>query len=153
MSLNLIGAYDCRLDAKGRVMIPVTLKSQLQPVLSRGLILKRSVFRKCIEVYPMPEWEKIMKGISKLNRFNRKHNDFIRIFMAGVRQVELDGTGRLQIPKDLAVFAGLSNDIVVATTAEVIEIWDKELYEATLTEYTDIGDLAEEVLGGIDFNE
>lgn len=153
MSLNLIGAHDCRLDVKGRVMIPATLKAQLQPVLSRGLIVKRSVFRKCIEVYPMPEWEKIMKGISKLNRFNRKHNDFIRIFMAGVRQVELDGSGRLQIPKDLAVFAGLRNDIVVATTAEVIEIWDKELYESTLTEYTDIGDLAEEVLGGIDFNE
>lgn len=155
MSITLEGSMECRLDSKGRVLFPAVFKEQLAAVIDNGFVLKRSMQRKCIELYPSPEWAKMKKGLSKLNRFNRKHNDFIRIFMAGVRQVSLDGTGRLQIPKDLTNYAGLEGDIVLASTAGIIEIWNKSKYEAALGEYKEeeIGTLAEEVFGEMDFNE
>lgn len=155
MSLTLFGAQECRLDSKGRVMLPATFREQLGDVIGQGFVLKRSMARKCVEIYPKPEWERMMKGLGKLNRFNRKHNDFIRVFMAGVRMVELDNAGRLQIPRDLTVFAGLESDLMLASTAGIIEIWSRDRYEATLSEFSEeeLGKLAEEVFGDIDFNE
>lgn len=103
---NFIGTYECKADAKGRVMLPVALKNQLSPVLQQGFVLKRAVFQSCLELYPMEEWNVLMQKMNKLNRFKKKNNDFIRRFTAGVKMVEVDATGRLLIPKDLVAFAG-----------------------------------------------
>jgi MraZ protein len=153
--LSLIGGHDCTLDAKGRVLFPGALKKQLLPVISQGFIIKRSMFQPCLELYPRPVWEKQMKQINKLNRFIKKNNDFIRLFMAGVREVELDSAGRLQIPRDLVVFAELKTDIVLSSLTEIMEIWDKNKYEAntSASDSIDKEALAEDVMGGIPVEE
>lgn len=144
----LTGTYDCKVDAKGRLMLPAPLKKQLASVLDGGFVLRRSVFQKCLELYPMSEWQLLMQKMNKLNRFNKKNNDFIRRFTAGVKMVEVDVNGRLLVPKDLTVFAAISKDIVVASAINIIEIWDKELYEQAIDDATvDFADLAEEVMG------
>ena len=146
--LNLIGTYECKADAKGRVMMPSALKKQLSPVATQGFVIKRAVFQPCLELYPMEQWQELMQKISSLNRFNRKNNDFIRRFTAGVRTVELDGTGRLNIPKDLAAFAGVEREIVISTAINIVEIWDKQKYEQAIDDAAnDFADLAEEVMG------
>ncbi|NQX78788.1 division/cell wall cluster transcriptional repressor MraZ [Gilvibacter sp.] len=146
--LNLIGTYDCKADVKGRVMVPAGLKKQLSPSLADGFVIKRAVFQPCLELYPMSEWNALMDKMSGLNRFNRKNNDFIRRFTAGVRTVELDSTGRLLIPKDLMQFAGLSKEIVIASAITIVEIWDKAKYETAIADAAnDFADLAEEVMG------
>lgn len=86
-------------------MISSPLKKQLSSVLQEGFVIKRSVFQKCLELYPMKEWNVMMEKINKLNRFVKKNNDFIRRFTAGVKIVEVDASGRILIPKDLCVFA------------------------------------------------
>ncbi|NVO20064.1 MAG: division/cell wall cluster transcriptional repressor MraZ [Bacteroidetes bacterium] len=149
--LTLFGGHDCTLDAKGRVLIPGALKKQLTPILNEGFIIKRSMFQQCLELYPMPVWNKQMRQINKLNRFIKKNIDFIRLFMAGVHQVELDGAGRLQIPRDLVLFAELKADIVLSSQTEIIEIWDKVKYEALNSSSEDIDkeQLAQDVMGNI----
>ena len=97
----IIGTYECKVDAKGRVLLPAPLKKQLASSLQNGFVLKRSVFQPCLELYPMQEWELMMKKIGKLNPFVKKNNDFIRRFTAGVKEIEIDALGRLLIPKDL----------------------------------------------------
>ena len=151
--MEVIGVHDCKVDTKGRLMLPSALKSQLDEILAEGFILKRSIFQPCLELYPRQEWSIAVKGINKLNRFVKKNNDFIRIFMAGVREVEADSTGRILIPKDLATFAGISKDIVLASAINIIEIWDKEKYEASLAEIVDFSGLSEEVMGTDHKNE
>lgn len=146
--LNLIGTYDCRADAKGRVMIPAMLKKQLESVSEEGFIIKRSVFQPCLEVYPMREWNELMVQMKGLNRFKRSNNDFIRAFNAGVRVVEMDSSGRILIPKDLLAFAGISQDLVLTSAINIIEIWDKDKYEQSIEEAAeDFATLAEEVMG------
>ena len=127
---SLIGTYECKADAKGRVLLPAALKKQLSPVLQNGFVLKRAVFQPCLELYPMSEWEKMMANVNKLNRFKKKNNDFIRRFTAGVKFIELDVSGRLLVPKDLIAFAGISKEVVVSSAINIIEIWDKEGYDA-----------------------
>lgn len=130
-------------------MLPTAFKKQLAPVLQDGFVLKRSVFQKCLEMYPMAEWDLLMNKINKLNRFVKKNNDFIRKFTAGVKVVETDSSGRLLIPKDLISFAGISKDIVLSSSGRIIEIWDKPSYEITISEGDeDFALLTEEVMGG-----
>ncbi len=151
---NLIGTYDCKADAKGRLTMPSDLRKQLAPILSEGFVLRRSVFQKCLELYPMKEWDLLMNDIKKLNRFQKKPDDFVRRFMAGARLVDLDNTGRLLVPKDLKAFANISKNVVLTSAISFIEIWDKEAYEAIINDAVeDFSDLAEEVMGNLDSNE
>ncbi|TSE09976.1 MULTISPECIES: division/cell wall cluster transcriptional repressor MraZ [Aquimarina] len=146
--VNLIGTYECKADAKGRLMMPVAFKKQLSPVLQDGFVVKRAVFQSCLELYPMAEWNLLMQKLNKLNRFKKKNNDFIRRFTAGVKIVEIDSAGRLLIPKDLISFAGITKDLVLSSAVNIIEIWDKDQYEKAIDDVADdFGDLAEEVMG------
>ncbi|CAM3534381.1 Protein MraZ [Flavobacterium saliperosum S13] len=146
---NIIGTYECKIDAKGRLMVPAPLKKQL-PSLESGFVLKRSVFDKCVELWPKAEWDIMMLKINGLNRFNKKNNDFIRKFMAGVKMVEIDDAGRLLITKDLIDFAEISKDLVLTSKVNIIEIWDKDLYEQSISgDDMDFADLAEEVMGNL----
>lgn len=147
---TLIGTYECKVDAKGRMGIPAPFKKQLAEGLEDGFVLKRSVFQNCLELYPMKEWEKMMAKINGLNRFVKKNNDFIRRFTAGVKVVEIDSLGRLLLPKDLTIFAQISKDVVLSSAVSIIEIWDKELYEKAIDDsIVDFADLAEEVMGNV----
>ncbi|MDO7137938.1 division/cell wall cluster transcriptional repressor MraZ [Algibacter lectus] len=144
----LTGTYDCKVDAKGRLMMPAAIKKQLASVLDDGFVLRRSVFQKCLELYPMQEWQALMQKMNKLNKFKKKNNDFIRRFTAGAKIIEVDVNGRLLVPKDLTVFANISKNIVVASAINIIEIWDKDLYEQAIDDAAiDFADLAEEVMG------
>ena len=128
-------------------MMPIAIKKQLSNVITNGFVLKRAVFNNCLELYPMQEWTLLMEKINSLNRFNKKNNDFIRRFTAGVKTVEIDTSGRLLIPKNLIKHAQIGKEIVVSSAINIIEIWDKSLYEKAIDEATlDFGVLAEEVM-------
>lgn len=147
---TIVGTYECKVDAKGRVLLPSPLKKQLAASLQNGFVLKRSVFQPCLELYPMEEWDLMMQKINKLNRFVKKNNDFIRRFTAGVKVVEIDALGRLLVPKDLVVFASIAKDVVFSSAVNIVEIWDKELYEKSISgEDVNFADLAEDVMGNI----
>tara|TARA_B100000989_G_C19490206_1_gene449401 strand:+ start:166 stop:633 length:468 start_codon:yes stop_codon:yes gene_type:complete len=145
---HFIGTYQCRADQKGRIMLPVSIKKQLSDKLKYGFVIKRAVFNPCLELYPQKEWDGLMVNVNKLNRFNKKNIDFIRRFTAGVRQIDIDISGRILIPKELIIHAKISKDVVVSSAVNIIEIWDKSLYENAIDDAKfDFGDLAEEVMG------
>ena len=150
----IIGTYECKVDSKGRLLMPAPLKKQLLLDIADGFILKRSVFQPCLELYSMSEWNVLMQKINKLNKFVKKNNDFIRRFTAGVKVVEVDALGRLLVPKDLTIYAHISKDVVFSSAVNSIEIWDKNLYENAIdNSVLDFADLAEEVMGNQNNNE
>ena len=145
---HLIGTYHCKADPKGRVKIPRALAKQLAGARQETFVIKRAVFQPCLELYSLKEWNALMAKVNKLNRFNKKNNDFIRRFTAGVKVVELDATDRLLIPRDLAKFAGVDKAVVLSAAVNIIEIWDKDCYEKAVDEAAvDFAALAEEVMG------
>ena len=145
----LIGTYECKIDVKGRLLIPSAFKKQLSPVISKGFVLKRAVFQNCLELYPLEQWEELIKKVNSLNRFKMKNNDFIRRFTAGVKFIELDGNGRLLIPRDLIEFSNINREVTLSTSVNIIEIWDKSSYEKAIADSRDdFAQLAEEVMGG-----
>lgn len=147
---SLFGVYECTADAKGRVMFPVAFKKQLDKELKGGFVMKRSIFSKSLELYPMATWNEMVKEVNKLNKFVKKNVEFIRMFNYGVVPVELDATGRLLISKDLINFSGIGKEVVMAAAADRIEVWDKKAYEKFISEGTaNFEKLAEEVMGGL----
>ncbi|PKP33821.1 MAG: division/cell wall cluster transcriptional repressor MraZ [Bacteroidetes bacterium HGW-Bacteroidetes-17] len=145
---EIIGTYECKVDVKGRLMFPSQLRAQIPSASVEGFVIKRSIFMKCLELYPKEEWQIESKRINTLNRFKKKNVDFIRKFMAGVKTAELDKTGRILIPKDLIKYGAIKSEIVLASVVNKIEIWDRAEYEKAVDYDPDeFASLAEEVMG------
>lgn len=90
----------------------------------------------------------MMERVNKLNRFVKKNNDFIRRYTAGVRSIDLDSNGRILIPKDLITVSNLKKHVVLSSSINIIEIWDKELYEQNINDpKIDFVKLTEDVMG------
>ncbi|MCB0373742.1 MAG: division/cell wall cluster transcriptional repressor MraZ [Muricauda sp.] len=144
---HIIGQHDCKADSKGRVLLPISLKNQLLPVLKDGFVIKRSVFQQCLELYPKQEFDVLMQKVMKKSKINRKYDAFVRNFVAGMKEVSIDGeSGRLQIPKNLVDYAKIEKEVVLNAVFDKIEIWNKDMYEKVLAEgEKDYADLAEEI--------
>ena len=146
--IHIIGTYECKVDVKGRIMLPTALKKQLQKIINDGFIIKRSVFNQCLEIHPMSEWNLVVSQVNQLNRFVKKNNDFIRSYMSGLKPVDIDKSGRLLIPKDLFVYAEIDKEIVLSSSVNMIELWDKKKYEKSVAKtLQNFSSLAEEVMG------
>ena len=146
--IHIIGTYECKVDIKGRIMLPTALKKQLQKIINDGFIIKRSVFNQCLEIHPMSEWNLVVSQVNQLNRFVKKNNDFIRSYMSGLKLVDIDKSGRLLIPKDLFVYAEIDKEIVLSSSVNMIELWDKKKYEKSIAKtLQNFSSLAEEVMG------
>lgn len=150
---SLIGEFDCKVDAKGRFMFPVNLRKQLEEVFEKGFVINRNLHQKCLVLYPISEWNKLNKKLSKLNRLIKANDVFVRKFTGGATAAEADNTGRVLLPKALVDYADIKADIKVLGSNNVIEIWDKKLYEHFLDQDVDIEKLAEDVLGSLNFND
>lgn len=150
---SLIGEYDCKVDAKGRFMFPVDLRKQLEALFEKGFVINRNLYQECLVLYPMSEWEKQNEKLGKLNRLIKANDVFVRKVTGGATPVQADGSGRLLIPKALTDYAKIKSDIKVLGSNNVIEIWDKTLYENFLNQDHDIEKLAQEVFGLNNNNE
>lgn len=150
---SLIGEFDCKVDAKGRFMFPVNLRKQLDDLFEKGFVINRNLHQKCLVLYPINEWNKLNKKLSKLNRLIKANDVFVRKFTGGATVADADSTGRVLLPKSLVEYADITIDIKVLGSNNVIEIWDKKMYEQFLSEDMDIEKLAEDVLGSLNFND
>lgn len=151
--LNLIGEYDCKVDAKGRFMFPIALKKQLGEAFDKGFVINRNLHQKCLVVYSQEEWQKLNKRLGKLNRMLPKHDAFVRRVLGGATGVEADGTGRVLVPKPLSDYAGLGAEIKVLGSGNVVEVWDKAAYETFMAQDINMEELAEDVMGNLNFSD
>jgi len=143
------GTYDCKADAKGRVMLPSLLRNQIAAVLNEGFVIKQSMTSNCLELYPVSEWKKEMAEINTKSRHDDEVVDFKRKFTAGLRPVEVDSTGRLLISKGLVETVGITKEVKLAALGTYIEIWDRPSYnEAVSTTKEDAKALSKKVMLG-----
>ena len=127
-----VGEINCKLDAKGRLMLPSEFKEQLGAQIDDGFVMRPGLFDKCIELYTRKDWDDVQDKIrASLNPFNPNHAAVIRKYNAGARFAKLDVTGRLQIPKDLMSKGYLVKNVVITSVTTKMEIWDKDLYNRT----------------------
>lgn len=132
----LIGEYRHNLDPKKRVAIPAKFRKEIgkKAVITRGL-------DQCLFVYTMAEWEKVAEKLSELPTGSADTRNFVRLFLSGATDVEIDALGRVLIPDYLKEFAGLGEKVVIAGVYKRLEIWDEaawENYKQRIEKQTDV---------------
>jgi MraZ protein len=139
--------YECKLDAKGRMVLPAKVKSSL-PVAGGNAIVVARGFETCLVVYPMVEWNKVFAKVSGLNEFNEEYRNFQRNFFRGNTELELDSNARFLVPKSLLKYAQIDKDAIIVGMGNRLEIWNPELYDAFLIKDQKVfSELAEKFLG------
>jgi MraZ protein len=146
---HFLGEFDCKLDAKGRMMLPSGLRKQMPEAEKDGLVINRG-FEKHLVIYTRSEWDKIMEDLSKLNQYEKKTREFIRYFTRGATELSLDAAGRVLLPKSLLDYAEIGADVVLSSQFNKIEVWAKDAYDAQMdNEPENFANLAEEVMGNL----
>jgi MraZ protein len=140
--------YDCKLDAKGRLVLPARIKASLPDSSGSELVIGLG-FEKCLVVYPLQEFKKIYSKVAGLSEFNPEYRRLQRNFFRGNSVVELDNSGRFLIPKSMLNYAQLKKSVTVVGMGNKVELWNPELYQEQL--YKDQTEFSENVQKFLDF--
>ena len=144
---GFIGEYHCKLDTKGRMLIPSDIKKQLAPSDQEQFVISRGV-DDCLSMYTSSEWMVVMSKLRKLNRFKSKDRKFARMFQKGATKINVDNNGRLLLPKGLLGWARIKKEIVIVANVDLWEIWDRKTYENMMKDdWDEFDQLAHEVMG------
>lgn len=146
--IQLQGEYDCKVDAKGRFRLPSQLVRQLGEAKEDSLHINRGM-EKCLTLYPNEVWKKITAEVNSLNLYNSQNRKFARYFYRGATELTMDKSDRLLLPKSLAEYAEIENEIVLFAFHNRIEIWSKSNYEEMLDAQDDdeFSNLSDSVMG------
>ena len=130
-----VGYFECKLDSKGRLLVPSDFKEQMGEQVEEGFVLRPAMNSKdCfLELYTRQDWDDMQNELkSKVNRFNPAHLAALRAINDGARFIKLDASGRLQIPRDLVLKGSLNKDVVISSETLKLEIWDRDLYNKAM---------------------
>ncbi len=135
--MMFMGEYNHTIDAKGRLIIPSKFRESLGYtfVVTKGL-------DGCLFVYDNEEWNAFEEKLKSLPITNKEARQFVRFFLAGAAEVEVDKQGRILVPNILREFAQISKDVVLIGVASRIEIWSKERFDG-MAAYEDMDEIAE----------
>lgn len=152
--MSLVGDYQVKADAKGRIAVPSTFRKQLVALGEDEFVLRKDIFQNCLVLYPKSEWDKQVSYLrEKLNEFNRAHKRFKAQFFRDTAELSMDASGRVLLPKRLMDLSGIGKEMVLAGMDQTIEIWDKKIYEENAMSEDDFADLAEDILGQTSLDE
>ena len=131
-----IGHFNCKLDAKGRLMLPAEFREQMGEQAEEGFVLRPTLFdhSQFLDLYTRKDWDEQQEKLrGKFNIYDEEGIEALRFLNEGVRYVKLDANGRLQIPNELMERGGLVKEVVVQALANKMEIWDKDLYRNSVS--------------------
>ena len=120
----LMGEFHHNLDDKNRLIIPSKFRNEIgnKFIVTRGI-------EKCLFVYSLDEWNKIIEKLNSLPFTNKDARTFMRMFLSGATECELDNNGRVCINAPLMNYASLSKECVVIGVGDRLEIWDQGMFD------------------------
>jgi MraZ protein len=141
------GEFECKMDDKGRIVLPARIKARLPEASGNSIVITRG-FEPCLVVYPLSEWTKVFDKVASLNEFNEEYRHFQRNFFRGNTEAELDNMGRFLIPRTMVSFAKLGKEVVAVGVGNRIELWNPDLYnEFLMQDQKEFSQMAEKILG------
>lgn len=132
-----MGEYNHTIDAKGRLIVP----SRFREILGDAFVVTKGLDG-CLFVYDNEEWKLFEEKLRALPITNKEARQFVRFFLAGAAEVEVDKQGRILIPNVLREFAEITKDVVLVGVGSRIEIWSRERFEETAS-FEDMDEIAE----------
>jgi len=147
---TFIGDYRCKVDVKGRIILPSAFKKQMPADACDHFVARKDIFENCLVLYSIEDWNRQLETIRKqMNPYNREHNKFMRNFFKGTAEMVLDSNNRLLVPKRFLDLIGADRDVVLAGQDGRIELWAADVYDKIDMGADDFANLAEKLMGGI----
>ncbi len=145
---HFIGEFNCKIDDKGRVMLPSRLRQQFPESSGNTLVVNRG-FEQCLVLYTKEDWLKETGKLDHLDDFmSPEVRKFKRLFANGANPVQIDNVSRILIPKKLIEYADLKDEVVLTAYGSKIEIWSKSLFEKELdVDSNELSQLAQKFFG------
>ena len=121
----LIGEYEHTIDTKGRLTMPSKLKKDMGEsfILTKGL-------DGCLFAFSQEEWLNFETKLKQLPLSDKNARNFVRFFLSGATECEIDKQGRFLIPNNLRMAVNLKKDAVIIGVGTRLEIWNKETWQA-----------------------
>lgn len=144
--LSFIGEYSCKADSKSRIVVPASFRKAMLAAGEAVFVLRKNIYDPCLDMYPYREWERLAEELRmKLNCFDKTEAAFLREWYRGAQEVEMDGNGRILLPKRLLDEIGVGKEIVLAGQDGKIELWAAEAYRRSALGTEDFAVLTQEV--------
>ncbi len=120
----LIGEFEHSLDAKGRLIMPAKIREDIGDkfIITKGL-------DGCLFGFSKKEWDNFEEKLKTLPLTNKNARDFVRFFLSGATECEVDKQGRFLIAGNLREYASLEKDAVITGVGTRIEIWNKDKWK------------------------
>jgi len=135
----MMGEYHHNIDEKGRLIIP----SKFRIALGERFVITRGL-DKCLFAYSMEEWNKMVEKLKELSFTKKDARSFMRMFLSGATECELDKSGRVNIVNNLIDYASLDKECVIVGVNERLEIWSEKEFNNFFNENIDnFSDIAE----------
>lgn len=121
----LIGEYEHSLDAKGRLIMPAKIREDIGEkfIVTKGL-------DGCLFGFSQNEWNNFEEKLKTLPLTNKNARDFVRFFLSGAIECEIDKQGRFLIASNLREYAAMEKEVVIIGVGTRIEIWNKDKWKA-----------------------
>lgn len=135
----MMGQYSHSIDAKGRIIVPSKLRSDLgeKIVITRGL-------DGCLFIYHEEEFQKIVTKLKALPFTKKDARSFLRFFLSGATLLEFDKNGRINVPSPLCEYASLEKDCIIIGVNDRCELWAKSKFDSFIDEnIDDLSNIAE----------
>jgi MraZ protein len=147
---SFIGDFTCKLDDKGRVLVPSAYIRQMAGAVQERFVIKKDIFDECLLLFPIDEWERQSRILRKnTNPYSREHNTFLRGFFKGIAELVLDANNRVLIPRRLLDEIGADREIIMTGQLGRIEIWTKTAYDKIGGNDESFAALTEKIMGNI----
>ena len=119
----LIGEYEHTIDAKGRLSMP----SKLRRDMGEAFIVTKGLDG-CLFAFSQEEWKNFETKLKSLPLSDKNARNFVRFFLAGATECEIDKQGRFLIPSNLRTAANLGKEAVIIGVGTRLEIWNKDAW-------------------------
>ena len=126
------GVATFNLDVKGRMAVPARFRKQLDVSCEGRLVITIDHADRCLQVYPLPEWELVEQKLIGLPSLNQQVRRLKRMLLGYATECEMDSHGRVLLPAKLREFAGLDKNTVMIGQGNKFELWDEQTWNGLM---------------------
>ncbi len=134
----LLGTFEGRVDAQGRVVIP----QRFRELLEGGIVLARGIDG-CIDVYPPREWDEVASNVKRFSRFSRNARLARRLTFSGAYKASMDRQGRVVVPAALRRHAAIAEEVVITGQDTYLEVWSRDRWREQEAQESNLAEIAE----------
>ena len=138
----MTGNFEHKIDAKGRLFIPSSLRDELGEVFHVMISVEE-----CLTAYSNDSWERFLE---KVRAMPIRQQPKMRPFFSNAARCELDSQGRFLLPQKLRDRIGLEKNVTVVGSGTFVQFWDSEAFKRVDELETTAENLAD-VMDELDF--